>query len=66
MKTDEFTKAIYDSFISPNVMDTNFESSNIVDVIANLANAQWECSKQLKYIGDALHNYVDHRRFHDE
>jgi len=36
-KRNEIAKAIVDTFSSPNVMDSNFETANIVDVIERLA-----------------------------
>ena len=36
----EEAAALRDAFISPNVLDSNFENANIVDVLSSMAAAQ--------------------------
>jgi hypothetical protein len=44
-KTDQVAKALLETLISPNVSDSNWEAANVVDVIADVANAIWKIAR---------------------
>jgi hypothetical protein len=47
-------EAIRSVFVSPNIADSNLEPANLVDVMANLAQAAWGISKGLDRIAKAI------------
>lgn len=42
---DPIATALRETFISPNVADSNFEAANLVDVADNLARALWRLAR---------------------
>lgn len=57
MKTEDFQKIVnqmYNCFISPNVSDDNFEPSNLVDVVDNVAKALSRIAKAIDGLAEAV------------
>tara|TARA_A100001011_G_C14220451_1_gene804068 strand:+ start:1040 stop:1333 length:294 start_codon:yes stop_codon:yes gene_type:complete len=58
-KKETVAEAIRRSFISPNVIDSNYEAANLVDTTQKIAVALFEIAEQMEK------NRESHERIHD-
>jgi hypothetical protein len=54
MSDDQIAKALWGTFTSPNVMDSNWETANIVDAIDKVARMLGAVAHEMERIADAM------------
>lgn len=59
IKTDTIADALREVFVSPNELDSNWESSNVVDVLGKLSRAEYKVAEANEGIATALEKVAE-------